>query len=117
MTRWAKTHDAQALAERLRAAFKGRRAITEKRMFGGFCFLLGGNMLCGTGGPGFMFRVGKDQHRRALARKGASAVEMKGRPFEGFVWVDPAACDGRALKNWIKLAERYVGQLPRKGRK
>jgi hypothetical protein len=116
MTRWAKTHDAQVLAARLRAVFRGRRAIAEKRMFGGVCFLLRGNMLCGTGGPGFMFRVGKDQHRKALARKGASAMELDGRRFEGFVWVDPAACGARALKSWLALAERYVGRLPAKGK-
>ena len=28
-----------------------------------------------------------------------------------------AACDGRALRRWIELAERYVGKLPTKGRK
>ncbi len=114
MSRWAKDHDAQALAGRLRAVLKGRRAITEKRMFGGVCFLLHGNMLCGSGGPGFMFRVGRSQDRKALARKGASAMTLNGRRFEGFVWVDPAACQARALRSWIALAEKYVAGLPAK---
>lgn len=39
----------EILAERLRKSLAGRRNITEKRMFGGACFLLRGNMLCGTG--------------------------------------------------------------------
>jgi len=37
------------LAERVRKALSGKRAITEKKMFGGTCFLLRGHMLCGTG--------------------------------------------------------------------
>ena len=97
---------------RLRRALAGRRAVTEKRMFGGTCFLLREHMLCGTGKPGFMFRVGKAQHARALARRGASPVVFDGRAFAGFVWVDPEACDARALRSWIALAERYVKSLP-----
>jgi len=56
----------ETLAERLRKILAGRRAITEKKMFGAVCFLLREHMLCGTGKPGFMFRVGKAQHARAL---------------------------------------------------
>jgi hypothetical protein len=117
MTRWARTHDAEALAARLRRAFAARRGITEKRMFGGVCFLLRGNMLCGTGGPGYMFRVGREQHGAAVRRKGAQPVRIRGRSFEGFVWVDPRACGGRALGRWIALAENHVAGLPaKKGR-
>ena len=83
-------------------------------MFGGICFLLRNHMLCGTGRPGFMFRVGAAQHAKALGRRGASAIEMRGRVLQGFVWVDPAACDARALRGWMALAERYVQSLPPK---
>jgi hypothetical protein len=112
MARWAKDHDPETLAARLRRALGDR--VTEKKMFGGVCFLLRGNMLCGASGPGLMFRVGRDQHRTALARRGARAMEINGRRFEGFVWVDPDACDARALRGWIAMAERYVAALPTK---
>ena len=102
------------LAEHVRNALAGRRVISEKRMFGGTCFLLRNHMLCGTGKQGFMFRVGKAQYARALARRGATPVVFNGREFEGFVWVDPGACDARALRSWIVLAERYVSALPPK---
>jgi hypothetical protein len=62
--------DGLKIAGRIRRALAGRRAITEKRMMGGVCFL--------------------------------------------FVWVDPEACDARALRAWIALAERYVRSLPKK---
>jgi hypothetical protein len=51
---------------------------------------------------------------KKLARRGARPVVMSGREFEGFVWVDPGACDARALKRWIVLAEDYVSALPPK---
>ena len=62
-------HDASVLAERVRKTLAGRRAITEKKMFGGTCFLLRSHMLCGTGRTGFMFRVGRAQYAKALARQ------------------------------------------------
>ena len=37
----------EGLAERVREALRDRRDLTEKKMFGGLCFLLGGNMCCG----------------------------------------------------------------------
>ena len=104
----------EALSGRLRAALRGRRNIVEKSMFGGMCFLLRGNMLCGTGKTEFMFRVGKEQDAAALARPGARPMDITGKVMKGFVWVDPAKCDAPALKRWIEMAEDYVGALPPK---
>ena len=104
----------EALAGRLRRAFAGRRNIVEKKMFGGVCFLLKGNMLCGAGKDKFMFRVGREQDAAALARPGAKPMDITGRVMQGFVWVDPARCDARALKRWIAMAEACVGKLPAK---
>jgi TfoX/Sxy family transcriptional regulator of competence genes len=106
-----------ALARRLRTALRGRKTVTEKSMFGGICFLLRGNMLCGIGRTDFMFRVGKEQDAKALARKGARPMDFTGKVMKGFVWVDPGACDSRALRRWIALAEKYVGKLQAKGAK
>jgi TfoX/Sxy family transcriptional regulator of competence genes len=103
-----------ALERRLRAALKSRRSISERRMFGGICFLMRGHMLCGAAKTDFMFRVGKAQDAKALARKGARKMDFTGRAMAGFVWVDPASCDARGLKRWIELAANYVGKLPPK---
>jgi len=85
-------------------------------MFGGICFLLNHNMLCGTGSGRFMFRVGKEAHAAAVKRRGAKAMVHGGRRMEGFIWVDPAACDAKSVKAWIGLATGYVGKLPKKKR-
>src|SRR5262245_6226458 len=103
-----------ALAIRIRRQLAGRKHVTEKRMFGGVCFLLRGNMLWGTATKDFMFRVGKEQDAAALARKGARPMNFTGKVMKGFVWVDPDGCDSRALKAWLAMAERYVGKLPAK---
>ena len=116
MAKWKKVapEERENLAERLRAGLAERRGITEKRMFGGTCFLLRDNMLCGTGSGSFMFRVGKGAHAAAIKRRGAKAMVLNGRRMEGFIWVDPAACDSKSMKSWIGLAADYVGKLPPK---
>lgn len=87
-------------------------------MFGGVCFLLRGNMLCGTSKGRLMVRVGKEQDAAALSRSGARPMNFTGRVMKGFVWVDPKGYAGAALGRWIALAENYVGTLPsKKGKK
>lgn len=103
-----------ALADRMRAALASRPGIVEKKMFGGYCWMLNGNMLCGVEVGRFMFRVGKDQEADALARAGAAPMDITGRPMKGFVWVAEAQARGASLVRWIDLAERFVGTLPPK---
>jgi hypothetical protein len=80
-------------------------------MFGGYCWMLNGNMLCGVEVGRYMFRVGKDLEAEALSRPGARPMDITGRPMRGFVWVSASAADGADLRRWIELAERYVGAL------
>jgi len=107
------------LAQAFRDAAAGKATLTEKRMMGGVCFLVSGNMLGGAdrtkdGQRRFMFRVGKEREAEALARPGALPVEFgKGR-MGGLVFVDSEACDEEALAAWIDLALEFVGKLPPK---
>jgi TfoX/Sxy family transcriptional regulator of competence genes len=100
------------LISRMRRAIG--RGVTEKKMFGGVCFLLRGNMVTAASSRGFLFRVGTRAGPKALARKGASPMKMRGRTLAGYIRVDPAACDARALKSWAAVARRYVSTLPPK---
>jgi hypothetical protein len=102
------------LADRMRIALQARHGIVEKKMFGGYCWMLSGNMLCGVEVGRYMFRVGKDLEGEALARPGARPMDITGKPMRGFVWVSAEAADGEDLEQWIVLAERYVGALPAK---
>jgi TfoX/Sxy family transcriptional regulator of competence genes len=83
-------------------------------MFGGYCWMLNGNMLCGVEVGRFMFRVGKAQEAEALAKPGCESVNFTGRPMGGIVWVDADACLDAGLGGWIDFAARFVGSLPPK---
>jgi hypothetical protein len=76
--------------------------------------MIGGVDRTKNGADRFMFRVGKANEAKALARPGASAVEMGGRRFGGFVFVDAKACASRALTAWVAMALGYVRTLPKK---
>jgi hypothetical protein len=102
------------LAEIMRAALVERPQVSERAMFGGICWMLNGNMLCGVEVGRFMFRVGKAGGAQALAWPGAEAVEFNGRRMGGMVWVAADECPAETLPGWIELAERFVGTLPPK---
>ena len=102
------------LADLMRSALRERRGIVEKKMFGGFCWMLDGNMLAGVEVGRYMFRVGKALEAEALARPGARPMDITVRPMRGFVWVDADAAIEAGLQDWLAFAERYVGALPPK---
>lgn len=102
------------LADRMRAALAGRPDIVEKKMFGGYCWMLNGNMLCGVEVGRYMFRVGKDREALAMQRPGASPMDITGKPMPGFLWVDAEQAKDSALTGWVQFAEAFVGQLPPK---
>ena len=110
----------EQLASRYRDALEGLPDISEKRMMGGVCFMLSGNMIGGahrekTGEGLFMFRVGKEREADALARPGARPIEMGKRRMGGMVFVDEEACpDDKTLAGWVALALSFVTTLPPK---
>lgn len=108
-----------AIADRVRALMADDPNTGEIRMFGGICFTLNGNMLCGTMKDGdAMFRVGPEQEADALERPGARRMDFTGRPLKGFVIVaaEELASDA-AISEWIATATRFVGALPPKPKK
>ena len=112
-------YDAE-LSARFCAALEGHVGISEKKMMGGLCFLLNGNMIGGAdrdkdGRGRFMFRVGKDNEAQALSRDGAEIVEMGGRRMGGMVFVAEEAVETDAvLSDWVALALSFTTTLPAK---
>ena len=88
---------------------------TEKKMFGGLCFLLNGNMLSGTMKTSALFRVGKPNDAAALAIPGTYPMVQRGLPMAGFDELPAADCaddSRRAALSAMALA--FVLTLPPK---
>ncbi|GAB5487123.1 MAG: hypothetical protein Pars2KO_06930 [Parasphingorhabdus sp.] len=104
---------------RFREALGPMQGLSEKRMMGGMCFLLNGNMIGGADRPKddvarFMFRIGKENQGKGEAMPLAQPMEMGGRPMGGFFFVEAGDCDQDLLKRWIALALSFVEDLPPK---
>ncbi len=108
------TLDTTGLVERIRDCLPPH-LVSEKKMFGGTCFLLKGNMLCMAGKSGLTVRVGKEGEADALAEPHARRSRPDGRHMTGFVSVDPAGTDDDSkLKAWLDRAWQFVDKLPEK---
>ncbi len=105
----------EGLAQTFRDALADRSGVSERKMFGGLCFMLNGNMLCGTYRDGGMYRVGKGNEAAALALPHVRPMTMTGRPMPGLVDVDRSAIDDDALRGQLmRLALDFVEALPPK---
>jgi TfoX/Sxy family transcriptional regulator of competence genes len=106
----------EMLAERVRGILGRRRGVTEKKMFGGLCFLVNGNMACGVEKENLVIRVGPEHYERALSKPSARPMDFTGRSLKGFVYVSPQGYRTKAtLKKWVDLGAGFAKSLPKKG--
>jgi hypothetical protein len=106
----------EAILKRMRKASARKKDVLEKRMFGGSCFLVAGNMACGlTGENALMVRVGPDAYEDALAQPHARPMDFTGRPMKGMVFVDDKGFAADAdLKAWMDRGFKFARSLPPK---
>ena len=98
-----------------RLAVQTRRDNAERRrMFGGTCYLVGGNMLCGVWKDHLILRLGADAAAAALERPGVRPFDVTGRPMRGWVMVGEESLTDAALADWLNLARAFVATLPAK---
>jgi TfoX/Sxy family transcriptional regulator of competence genes len=106
----------EKLAERIRELLAGEADLTEKKMFGGLAFLIGGNMAVGASGQGgILVRVDPEESDALVAKTNAEPMEMRGRQMQG--WLRVAADDlgsKRELSKWVELGRNYARSLPAK---
>ena len=105
----------EGLAQRLREEFVGRDDVVEKKMFGGLCFMLAGNMCCGIVGETLMTRVGQEQYVDALKREHAREMDFTGKALKGMIYVDPVGvAEDQDLEDWVQLCLNFTQSLPPK---
>ncbi len=104
------------LASRVRDLIAGEPDVTEKRMFGGLAFLIGGNMSVGVSGQGgLMVRVEPGDTDALVTKPHARSFEMRGRAVEGWLRVDAEGLrTKRQLEPWVRRGVAYARSLPPK---
>ena len=104
------------LAGRIRALLEGEAGLTEKKMFGGLAFLLGGNMaVAASGQGGLLVRADPTTSDDLLASTGVRPMEMRGKQMQGWLRVDTEAVrTKRQLETWVRVGVGYARTLPAK---
>jgi TfoX/Sxy family transcriptional regulator of competence genes len=104
----------EELAERIRDLLAGERDITEKRMFGGFAFLVDGKMsVSASGHGGLLVRVDPARTDQLLRGTHVEPFVMRGRPMDGWLRVDAAGVrTTRQLRTWVDRGVGYARSLP-----
>jgi len=106
----------EELAERIRSLLGGNADLTEKKMFGGLAFLIGGNMaIAASGQGGILVRVDPAESDGLVASTPAELMEMGGRQMAGWLRVDTAHVGtDDELATWVKRGATYADSLPPK---
>jgi TfoX/Sxy family transcriptional regulator of competence genes len=106
------------LANRIRELISTEAGLTEKKMFGGLAFLIGGNMaVAASGQGGLMVRVDPDETEALVGNPHARPFEMRGRAMDGWLRVDDQGVrTKRELEPWVKRGVAYARSLPAKRR-
>src|SRR5262245_37838344 len=106
----------ERLADRIRELLEGEPDLTERKMFGGLAFLVGGNMaVAASGQGGALVRVDPARSDQLVATTTARPMEMRGRQMQG--WLRVATDDLRTkqqLRKWVTLGATYARSLPAK---
>jgi TfoX/Sxy family transcriptional regulator of competence genes len=105
----------EELAARMRELIGGEADLTEKKMFGGLAFLIGGNMaIAASGQGGLLVRVDPEESETLVAT-GARLMEMRGRQMQGWLRVESEDVRTESeLARWVDLGTTYARSLPAK---
>lgn len=105
----------EGLAERIRDATADQPGMSERKMFGGLCFMVNGNMSFGVVGSELMVRVGPDAYETALSLPHAREMDFTGRPMRGMVYVAEAGLsEDDDLQGWLDRGLGFASSQPPK---
>ncbi len=96
-------------------AVKNWKHTNSKKMFGGMCHLIKGNMFCGVLKNDLILRLGKESAETVLNQPHTKPFDITGKPMKGWVMV---AQDGfetqEKLTAWLEMARSFALTLPPK---
>jgi TfoX/Sxy family transcriptional regulator of competence genes len=105
----------ETLADRVRDALAPRADLSERKMFGGIAFMIGGNMAVGVIEDDLMVRLDPVDAETALGEEHARPMDFTGRPMKGMVFVAPEGTAGDDdLSGWVDAGADFAASLTAK---
>jgi len=106
----------EELAARMRTLVAGEPGLSEKKMFGGLAFLVGGNMaVAASGQGGALVRVDPAESETLVRTSSARLMEMRGRELPGWLRLESAdLASDEELATWVERGVSFARSLPAK---
>jgi len=103
------------LADRIRVVLGRLGDFSERKMFGGLCFLVNRHMCCGIVKNNLMLRLTPETATAALREPHTRPMDFTGKPMKSMIYVDATGIDSDvALERWVRSAEKIALALPSK---
>ncbi|MFH1300155.1 MAG: TfoX/Sxy family protein [Planctomycetota bacterium] len=103
------------LAQRVHQLLHRRTGFSQRKMFGGICFMLHGNMCCGVTQHELMLRLGEKNAFKALEMPHTREMDFTGKPLKSMIYVEQSGFEeDDDLKYWVNQAVKFVQSLPPK---
>ena len=100
---------------RIRSAVSNWRRTDSRKMFGGVCHLLNGNMFCGVYKDYLILRLGKEKAQIALKVPHVKPFAITGNKMPGRDMVGEKGFEREVeLEDWLGQARAFAESLPPK---
>lgn len=104
-----------ALVDRIRPFINRRKGYSEKKMFGGVCFMINGNMCVGPWKGSLIVRLDKSEHEQTQSKRYVRPMDITGRVMKGWARVEPEGIEtDEQLKAWVVRGIKFAQSLPAK---
>lgn len=105
----------EEISARIYRLLRHREGLSGKKMFGGFAYLLHGNLCCGVRDDYLILRVGPDAYQQFLQSPHMHEFAPTGRVMRGWVVVEHGGFEGEdELRRLISQAVDFTLSLPPK---
>jgi TfoX/Sxy family transcriptional regulator of competence genes len=105
----------ETLADRVRDVLAARADLTERKMFGGIAFMVGGNMAVGVIDDDLMVRLDPTDAEQALNEPHTRPMDFTGRPMKGMLFVNSeGTATDEDLTGWVDAGADFAASLPPK---
>jgi TfoX/Sxy family transcriptional regulator of competence genes len=105
----------EAIGDRIKKVVSNWEHTEAKKMFGGICHLLQGNIFCGVYKDFLVLRLGEENAAKALESPFVKPFDITARVMKGWVMVeDKGFSTDKELEAWLHQAREFVEALPAK---
>ncbi|NNC83973.1 MAG: TfoX/Sxy family protein [Flavobacteriales bacterium] len=99
----------EQLGNRLRDMLSPLDSVTEKKMFGGLCFLYKGKMVCGVVKDDLVFRIQSPYYESVLTEVHMRPMDFTGKVMKEFIFAAPQAfADEQSLNRLVEYGLQHA---------